>query len=140
MVSPEHTDNQKSDNQQAPSPAVKQQVPTDVEKKRVWLMRVLGVVVPLIGGIAIMCLNIYFPDFWALGLLVALLLGAVSALLIRSWWTMLVAPIALALGAWLIASLPIQIGDAGFGVFYTPLITAFGALLGIAIVKKTWRE
>jgi hypothetical protein len=95
MVSPEHIDNQTSENQQAPSPAVKQQVPTEVEKKRPWLkplMRVLGVVVPLIGGIAVMWLIIFASDVgnWLLPL--PFILGIVGAVLLRSWWSILSVP------------------------------------------------
>src|SRR5450759_1178710 len=103
MVSPEHIDEQKPEKQQAPSPAVKQQVPAVVEKKRPWLkplMRV-AVVVLLLGG--------SFALFWAtfiflqgtpasLALPEGLLLGVVSAFLFRSWWAILVVPIAFTCG------------------------------------------
>src|SRR5450759_3820865 len=103
MVSPEHIDEQKPEKQQAPSPAVKQQGPAVVEKKRPWmkpLMRV-AVVVLLLGG--------SFGLFWATfvflpnttGMLVlpeGLLLGLVSAFLFRSWWAILVIPIAFTCG------------------------------------------
>jgi hypothetical protein len=147
MVSPEHVDEQKPENKQAPSPAMKQQVRTEVEKKRVWLKRVLGVVVPLIGGFAsIWVFFIYLGiDSWFLLLpVVALLLGAASALLFRSWWAILVVPIAFALGGFLAYYLiplvisPNPLDDVGFAlylwVYIGPITVTLGALIGTAII------
>ncbi len=144
MVSPEHIDEQKPEDQQAP---------TAVENKRAWLKRVLGVVVPLIGGIAITCLYIATivnaPDFFYLGLLVAFFLGVVGALLFRSWWSILVIPIALTLGELLVVYLvsllffpnPIAVDDVGFGVFFnviaTNILAVFGTLFGTTIIKRS---
>lgn len=159
MVSPEHTDNQKSDNQQAPSPAVKQQVPTEVEKKRPWLkplMRVAGIVLSLVGGFTVVWvifgfipLSQYDPGL--LPLLGVLLLEAVSAVLFRSWWALLVIPIAFALGALLafyliplvISPDPLAIGDTGYAVFLyasiAPIIAVIGASIGTAAGISFWR-
>jgi hypothetical protein len=65
MVSPEHIDNHKPENQQAPSPAVEQQVAAVVEKKRLWLkplMRGAAMVLSLVGSFAIVWATfIYIP-------------------------------------------------------------------------------
>jgi len=162
MVSPGHTDNQKSENQQAPSPAVEQQVPVVVEKKRPWLkppMRVvLGVVVPLIGGIAIACLflvtfqNDASYSFGSLGgYFGAFLLGLIGAVLLRSWWAILVVPITLTLGVLLVVFVapflffpnPLGVDDVAFGVFANvvitniiALLTVFSTLVGFSLAKK----
>ncbi len=62
-----------------------------------WL-RVLGVVVPLVVGFALA-----FPIDIPLGvyLLVPVLVGVVSAGLLRSWWAMLIVPVAFSVGFFL---------------------------------------
>jgi hypothetical protein len=151
MVSPEHIDNHKPEDQQAPSPGVPHQVPMVVEKKLTWLkllMRVAALVLSLGGS---------FAGFWAFfiqpsnregwAILGAILLGTVSAVLYRSWWALLVIPIAFSAGAFLamylmplvISPNPLAIDDVGFGAFLWavggPIFAAFGALLGILILK-----
>jgi len=162
MVSPEHIDEQKPEVQQAPSPAVEQQVPEVFEKKQTWLkwlMRVAGIVLPLVCNFV--GIWVYFVFMTPsqqdaltqqaggsfLLLLGVVLLGAVSALLFRSWWAILVIPIAFSAGVLLafylmpmvISPNPLDIGDTGFGVFLWaiigPMIALFGALIGTAIVK-----
>ena len=157
MVSPEHIDNQKPENQQTHFPAVERQVPAGSEKKRTWLkplMRVSGVVVPLLGGFAILCLIIGNLDFQGWGLLlVACLLGVVGALLFRSWWAQLVVPLAFALGEFLARYLaPVVFSpdprfftyEGAFGVylgaFFGACLATIGAFIGTSIVKKTWKE
>ncbi len=168
MVSPEHIDEQKPEDQQALSPAVEQQVPAVVEKKRPWLkplMRVAGIVLPLVCNFAVVWVIFvisaqsqpidsqsqqtdwsFLPQF--LLPLGVLLLGAVSALLFRSWWAILVVPIAFALGGLLafyliplvISPNPLEIGDVGLGVFLWaiigPICALFGALIGSTIIKR----
>jgi len=155
MVSPEHRDEQKPEDHQAPSRSVEQQVPAVVEKKRPWpklLMRVAAIVLALVGS---------FAGFWAFfsfqlqqgnngevwAILGAVLLGAVSAVLFRSWWALLVIPIAFSAGAFLAIYLiplvispdPLAIDDVGFGAFlwavFGPIFAVFGALFGILILK-----
>lgn len=155
MVSPEHIDNHKPEDQQAPSPGVEHQVPVAVEKKRTWLkplLRVAALVLSLGGS---------FAGFWAFfsfqlqqgnngegwAILGAILLGTVSAVLFRSWWALLVIPIAFSAGAFLaiylmplvISPNPLAVDDVGFGAFlwavFGPIFAVFGALLGILILK-----
>jgi len=155
MVSPEHIDNQKPENEQTPSPAVEQQVQAVGEEKRTWLkplMRVAAIVLALVGSFAGFWafFSLQLPqsnngDGWAL--LGTVLLGAVSTVLFRSWWALLVIPIAFSAGAFLamyliplvISPNPLAMNDAPFGVIlweiFGPIIAAFGALLGISIVK-----
>ena len=158
MVSPEHIDEQKPENKQAPSPAVKQQVPTEVEKKRVWLKRVAGIVLTLVGSFAIAWAVFVFPflqtgpDFvtfiFNLTLILGVfLLGVVSAVLFRSWWALLVVPIAFALGEFLAFYLiPLVISPNPFGSvdMYLevlvwapgPILALFGALIGATIIMR----
>ena len=130
MVSPEHIDNQKSENQQVPSTAVEQQVPKVIEKKRPWLkplMREAAMVLSLVGSFAIVWATfILLPgDYGNWALLEGLLLGAVSAVLFRSWWATLDIPIAFSCGEFLafylislvISPNPLEMDDAPFGVF-----------------------
>jgi hypothetical protein len=159
MKSPEHIDEQKPEDQQAPSPDVKQQVPTEVEKKRPWLkplMRVAGIVLPLVANFAGIWVVAVFmapsAQGWSiLAIFGVLLLGGVSAALFRSWWAVLVVPIAFALGGFLafylvplvISPNPFDIGDAPFGVFLWeiigPILALFGALIGTALRKNRYR-
>ena len=106
MVSPEHINEQKPEDQQAPSPAVEQQVPAVVKKKRPWLkplMRVASIVLSLVGSFVIVWATfIFLPgDYGNWALLEGLLLGAVGAVLFWSWWAILVIPIAFSLGEFL---------------------------------------
>ncbi len=157
MVSPEQIDNQKSENQQASDPAVKQQVPTEGEKKRTWLkplMRGVGVVVPLLGGFTILCLTISNITFLGWGLvLVACLLGVAGAVLFRSWWAQLFVPLAFTLGeflAWYLAPIVFSpdprflTEDGAFGVglgaIFAAALATIGAFIGTSIVKKAWKE
>jgi len=149
MVSPEHIDNQKPENQQVYSSNVEQQLPAGGEKKRTWLkplMRVGGIVVPLIGGFAIMFLLISNPDLQWL-MLVALLLGVVGALLFRSWWAILVVLLAFSLGdfvAWQLAPVVLSpdslffTDDVAFGEFFLAIGGAILAAIGILIGTAIW--
>lgn len=152
MVSPEHINEQKPEDQQAPSPTVEQQVPAVVKKKRPWLkplMRVASMVLSLGGSFVIVWATfIFLPgDYGNWAPLEGLLLGAVGAVLFWSWWAILVIPIAFSLGeilAFYLISLvispnPLGMDDAPFGVFLWalagPITATFGALIGTSIVK-----
>lgn len=155
MPSPTRIDEQKPEDKHALSPVFPQQVWTVGEKKRPWLkplMRGVGAVLPLVGGFASLWVTfLYLPldygdvplDYGALGPLVALPVGVVSALLIRSWWAILVVPLAFILGALLAvygiksiplltsvvyAPNPLAVNDVGFGVFLNVII---GSLLAV---------
>ena len=144
------------------SPAEEQQEPIVVEEKRPWLkllIRVAGIALPLVCIFAGMWVYFVFmtPSQQdalmqqavgsSLVLLGMLLLGVVSALLFRSWWAMLVIPIAFLAGVLLvyylmplvIAPNPLDIGDTGFGVLLWAIIgsiiTTIGALFGTVIPK-----
>ncbi len=62
-----------------------------------WL-RVLGVVVPLVGGFAFSFPN---PLPLAVVVLEPILMGFVAAALLRSWWAMLIVPVGLSAGFFL---------------------------------------
>jgi hypothetical protein len=82
------------------APSLDQKQTTPVSSWRGWSLwlRVLGVVVPLVGGFAQ-----FFPSPLPLGVyfLVPLLVGVVSAGLLHSWWAVLVVPVAFSIGAML---------------------------------------
>jgi uncharacterized membrane protein YeaQ/YmgE (transglycosylase-associated protein family) len=138
MVSPEHIDEQKLEDQHAP---------TVVENKRAWLkhlMRVvLGVVVPLIGGFTCMYLTINVAGGFLLGWIVGFFVGIVGAVLLRSRWAILVVPIACILGEWLVVPQLFGVDffkDLNFGsflyAFAGPILALLGSFISIRIVKK----
>jgi hypothetical protein len=153
MVSPEQINERKTEDQPAPTPAVEQQVAAGGEKKRTWLkplIRVGGIIVSLLGGFAIVSLTISNVDFQGV-ILVAFFLGGGCALLFRSWWAILVVPLAFALGEFLAWNLAPGVfspdprfftDDVAFGVFFEAiggaLLATIGALIGAALVKKPW--
>jgi hypothetical protein len=133
MVSTEHIDDQKSG-------------------KRPWLkplMRVTAIVLSLVCSFAGVWATFVFQqvDIMNWAILEMLFLGAVSAVLFRSWWAVLFIPIAFAVGgvlAFFLISLvispnPLAMDDAPFGVFLWaaigPILTALGAIFGTAIVN-----
>ena len=134
MVSTEHIDNQKTE-------------------KRTWLkplMRVTAIVLSLVGSFALVWATfIILPiDAYSLAIIEGLLLGLVSAFLFRSWWAVLVVPIAFTAGMFLafyliplvISPNPLSINDAPFGVglweIFGPITALIGALFGTFIDKK----
>jgi hypothetical protein len=155
MVSPEHIDAPKPEDQQAPSSAVEQQVWAGVETKRLWLkplMRGAAIVLSLGGSFAIAWALATTPsvanDYGGLVLLGVLILEAVCALLCRSWWAILYVPLAFAAGEllmWYLIPLVISpnplahlaTDDGPFGValyaIFGSLAAIFGAWIGAAI-------
>ena len=148
MVSPEHIDAQKPEDQQAPSSAVEQQVSAGVETKRRWLkplMRGVAIVLSLGGGFAIAWPLASSPsvanDFGWLALLVVLILEAVCALLCQSWWAILYVPLAFAAGEvlmWYLVPLVISpnplahlaLDDGPFGVALWAILGSLAAICG----------
>lgn len=142
MASPEHIDEQK--------PALKQ-ISTADEEKRSWLKplkRVLGVVLPLVGGFASIWVFVYvLIDNWLLGLFGALLLGAVGALLFRSWWAILIVPLALLVGELLAAYMvpvvyspdPFAVDDVGFGIALNVIVGTILALIGVFVSTVVYK-
>ena len=100
-----------------------------------WL-RILGVVVALVGNVVLALLGT--QDFQSLSIVLLIVVGGVSAGLIRSWWSLLIVPVAFIVGDSLIGS-----GFAGFFSnvlsYFTWFFTAFveiGVLIGTPIGKK----
>jgi len=125
---------------------------TVVEEKRPWLkplMRGAGIVLALVCSFAGVWATFVFQqvDIMNWAILEMLLLGAVSAVLFRSWWAVLVIPIAFTVGgvlAFFLISLvispnPLTMDDAPFGVLLWavigPITAALGAIFGTAIVN-----
>jgi hypothetical protein len=82
------------------SPLDQKQTPTPASSWRGWSLwlRVLGVVLPLVGGFS-RAFQIDIP--LEVYLLVPVLIGVVSAGLYRSWWAMLIVPVAYTVGFYL---------------------------------------
>jgi pilus assembly protein TadC len=113
-------------------------------------MRVTAIVLPLVGSFAIVWATfiILSPDAGGLAIMAGLLLGLVSAFLFRSWWAVLVIPIAFTAGTLLafylislvISPNPLAMDDAPLGVFLWevigPITALIGALFGTFIDKK----
>jgi hypothetical protein len=78
-----------------------------------WL-RILGVVVALVGNVVLALLGT--QDFQSLSILLLVLVGVVSAGLIRSWWSLLIVPVAFVVGDSLID---------GFAGFFSNLLSYF---------------
>ena len=159
MISPEHLDEPKSENEHVSSPTEEKQALPVSEKKRPWLnslMRVVGVVLALGGSCAsVLILNNLSFDFldlldlakpatW-LFLLVILVYAAFCAVLYRSMWATLIIPIALTLGALLavfLATVPEGTWDffAIFGVMFIITLPALlGAIIG-GVIGVAWKE
>ena len=114
-----------------------------------WL-RVVGVVVSLVCGLAI---GAILSNGWAL--LIFFLVGMVSAYLLRSWWAMLIVPAVFSVGAILGAAIAVGGFDKlfteisvnadaffVFGVLCGVVPVVLGAIIGgvIGVVwKKRWR-
>jgi hypothetical protein len=110
-----------------------------------WL-RVLGVAVPLVGGFAL-AFPIDIPLNMYLLMLVPLLVGVASAGLLRSWWAMLIVPIAFSVGFFMSNTFQMSGFDlqnwaaSGFEgvdilVFLGVMPVAIGVAIGTPIAKK----
>ena len=148
MVPLEHDGAQKPEDQQAPSPAVEQQVTAGVATKRPWLkplMRGAAIVLSLGGGFAIAWPLATSPSvandygWWAL--LTVLILEAVCALLYQSWWAILYVPLAFAAGEvlmWFLIPLVIApnplahlaADDGPLGVALWAILSSLAAICG----------
>jgi hypothetical protein len=88
--------------EETPPPLEQKHTATATSSWRGWSLwlRVLGVVVPLVAGFAL-AFPINIPLNVYLLMLVPLLVGVVSAGLLRSWWAMLFVPVAFSVGFFL---------------------------------------
>jgi len=74
-------------------------LPRSLMAARDWGLRVIGLVLACLGGIAAFLL---IPNPFGVSILTAIVVGSVSALLVRAWWAALVVPAAV----WLAAQVP----------------------------------
>ena len=145
MISHEQNNIRQPEEETAP-PLDQKQTSTPASSWRSWSLwlRVLGVVVPLVAGFALA-----FPTDIPLGLylLLPILVGVVSAGLFRSWWAMLIVPVAFSVAFFL--SNIVQMGGfdlqnwaaSGFEgvdilVFLGVVPIAIGIAIGTLIGKK----
>lgn len=160
MESPEHVDEQKPEAEQVLSPVEEKLVLPVGEKKRTWmepLLRVGAIVVSLMSGIASVYLIVLSYRPWlelgfqnssadqlaylrTVALLLVFLVGLGGSMLFRSWWALLVVPLALSLGAVLTNYLSDQIAydllhydDVGFGVIFDTATCILSAIIGAFI-------
>ena len=101
MISHEQNTIRRPEEETAP-PLDQKQTSTPASSWRGWSLwlRVLGVVVPLVGGFAL-AFPINIPVIQGVYLLMPLLVGVVSAGLLRSWWAMLIVPVEFSVGVFL---------------------------------------
>jgi len=149
MISPEHVDEQKPENEQVLSSTEEKRVLRVDEKQRTWLnplMRVVSIVLALGGSFAFVYLSSIDPfdyNLWLI-MLVILVYAAFCAVLYRSMWATLIIPIALTLGALLavfLATVPEGTWDffAVLGVLFVTLPALVGAIIG-GFFGVAWKE
>ena len=93
-----------------------------------WL-RILGVVVALVGHLALAVMAT--QDYQSLGALLVILVGVVSAGLIRSWWSLLIVPVLFGVG-FSLSSLFTH-GFYGFGEFFSNLLSVMVLVLIVLV-------
>jgi hypothetical protein len=170
MISLAQVDELKPEDQQAPDPPEEQQMLIVGEKKRPWLeplLRGVAIVVSLMCGIASVYLVVSSYAPWlelgfenssadhlaSLRTMAFLLVGIVAlvcAVLFRSWWAILVIPLALGLGVILTNFLsnlivPDLLGydDVGFGVGFDTAICIMSAVIGASfgsLIGTAWKK
>jgi hypothetical protein len=155
MISPEHVDEQKPENEHVSSPTEEKQVLRVDEKQRTWLnplMRVISVVLALGGSFAAVLVIstglisielLYNYNEWLI-MLVILVYAAFCAVLYRSMWATLIIPIALTLPPLLAMFLTaVQEGTWDFfavlGVLFVTLPALVGAIIG-GFFGVAWKE
>ncbi len=113
----------------APSLDQKQSV-TSASSWRGWSLwlRILGVVIAFVAGFALMFLQTPDEASWNVLLLLMILVGGVSAVLLRSWWSLLMVPVALNLGHALSESF-----QYGFDTFVPSLVFGVVVLLIVLV-------
>lgn len=157
MVSPEHIDEQKPEDQQPPDPPEEQQMLPMSEKKWPWiepLLRGIAIVLSVIGGVAAVYLVVYSYQPWLelgyenaaadqlaylrlVAFLLVCIVAFVSAVLFRSWWALLFVPSAIGfvvLGASYLSNqiVPDLLGydDVALGVFFNSTSCIPSAVIG----------
>ena len=137
MISQKHNNFHWTEEETSPTPNQEQTAPaaSSWQGWSLWL-RILGVVVALVGNVVLVLLGT--QDFQSLSILLLVLVGSVSAGLIRSWWSLLIVPVAFVVGTSLMGS-----GFAGFFSnvlsYFTWFFTAFveiGVAIGTPIGKR----
>lgn len=141
MITTEHVDEQRPEDTSALSPMKEKPLPPLSENRHPWrkpLREVGGVVVSLIGGIACMYITL-IPGGVFFGGIVALFVGIVGAVLLRTRWAILIVPLALTLGELLVAPQLFAVAFMSFGsfllVFAGPILAGLGSLSSISTVK-----
>ncbi len=170
MVSPVHVDELKPEDIQAPDPPEEKQKLAIGEKKHPWiepLLQGIALIVSLMCGIASVYLVVssYIPwlelgyenssadHLGYLRMMAFLLVGLVAfvcAVLFRSWWAILVIPLALGLGVVLTNFLsnlivPDLLGydDVGFGVGFNTAFCIVSAVIGASLgslIGTAWKK
>ncbi len=113
MLSQKHNTFNWPEEETPPTPHQEQTAPaaSSWQGWSLWL-RILGVVVALVGNVVLALLGT--QDFQALSILLLVVVGGVSAGLIRSWWSLLIVPVAFVVGYSLIN---------GFAAFFLSLLS-----------------
>ena len=170
MISPAQVDELKPEDIQAPDPPEAKQQLTKGKKKHPWLESILqgvAIVVSLTCGIASVYLVVssYVPwlelgyenssadhlaSLRAMAFLLAGFVSLVCAALFRSWWAILVIPLALGLGVVLTNFMsnlivPDLLGydDVGLGVGFDTAICIMSAIIGAfpgSLIGTAWKK
>ena len=142
MVAPELVDEQRTEGTSALSPMKEKQLPLLSEHRHPWrkpLRELGGVIVSLIGGIAYVYITM-IPGGFFFGGIVALFVGIVGAVLLRTRWAILIVPLALILGELLVVPQLFAFAFMSFGSFLLafagPMFAVLGSLGSISIVKE----
>jgi hypothetical protein len=108
--------------------------------RSLWL-RVLGVVVALVAPFALALLKTPDEASWNVFLLLVVLVGFVSAGLLRSWWAILIVPVAFSVGFSLSESFTYGFdkfvpGLLSYITLFFMVLVEIGVLIGTPIGKK----
>ncbi len=139
MISQQQNNIRESEEETSP-PHEQKQPPAPTSSWRGWSLwlRVLGVIVALVGGLAtVFIMNTLINVPLEEVLLPPILVGFVSASLLRSWWALLIIPVAFSVGTFLGFALGF-VEDADFIVILGILPVELGVGIGTPIGK--WIE
>jgi hypothetical protein len=129
--------------EETPPPLDQKHTATVASSWRGWSLwlRVLGVVVALVGPFALALLQTPDEASWYLFLLLVVLVGFVSAAILRSWWAILIIPVAFGLGFSLSESFTYGFDQfvpnlLSYITLFFMLLVEIGVLIGTPIGKK----
>jgi hypothetical protein len=125
--------------EETPPPHAQKQPSAPTFSWRSWSpwLRILGVVVPLVTGFALAV----SPPLYTLGMLIPPLIAIASGVLLRTWWAMLIVPVAFSVAFFLGYALSVggfdhmHIGTSGFadGLDFVAILVVLPMAICVAI-------